>query len=269
MDPAQSPIRASTQEHLSIEDIRDDIVILKDGSCCLILQTTAVNFDLLSESEQDAIIYAYSGLLNSLSFPIQIFIRSQKKDISNYLNLLKQHVQKQKTTKLSELIKDYQSFIEKTVKESEVLDKSFYIVIPFSNYELGVSQSIKSNFMGKPRQLPFPKEFILAKAKTSLFPKKDHLIQQFNRLGLRAIQLNSKQIIELFYIIYNPESQGHILGQTREYDSFLVEPSLKEAPLVQKPVIANNANAVPSQTLAKTQKLNKEIDQMINIHGKK
>lgn len=74
--PAQTPIKASTQDHLNIEDIKDDIIMLKDGSCCIILQTNAVNFNLLSEAEQEAIIFAYAGLLNSLSFPVQIFIRS-------------------------------------------------------------------------------------------------------------------------------------------------------------------------------------------------
>ena len=76
---SSAPIKASTQDHLDIEDVRDNLALLRDGSACLILQTTAVNFSLLSESEQDATIYAYAGLLNSLTFPIQIIIRSQKK----------------------------------------------------------------------------------------------------------------------------------------------------------------------------------------------
>jgi hypothetical protein len=88
MDYNKTPIKASTQEHLSVHNIRDNIVMLKDGSCSLLLSVSAVNFDLLSEREQDAIIYAYGSLLNSLTFSIQIFIRSQKKDISSYLKLL-------------------------------------------------------------------------------------------------------------------------------------------------------------------------------------
>ena len=73
-----APIRASTQEFLEIEDIKDDLVILKDGSCCLIIKTSAVNFGLLSQEEQDAIIFAYAAFLNSLSFPLQILIFSRK-----------------------------------------------------------------------------------------------------------------------------------------------------------------------------------------------
>ena len=90
MDQTKIPIRATSQEHLDIEDIRDDLVILKDGSAVLVISTTAINFGLLSEREQDATIYAYAALLNSLTFSIQIIIRSQKKDISGYLRLLDQ-----------------------------------------------------------------------------------------------------------------------------------------------------------------------------------
>lgn len=223
MDPAQIPIRASTQEHLDIEDIKDDLVILKNGSCCLILQTTAVNFDLLSETEQDALIYAYAGLLNSLSFPIQIFIYSQRKDVSSYLDLLKKQIEIQKSIKLQEQIKQYQQFIEKTVKENQVLDKKFYIIIPFSNLELGAPQAIKQTIIKKGNNLPFPKEYILEKAKTSLYPKKDHLVKQFNHLGLKAIPLTTSQLIELFYRIYNPKEGGQKLATDKDYNVFLVE----------------------------------------------
>src|SRR4030065_2326128 len=79
---------ASTQEHLDIEDIRDNLIILKHGNAVFVLQTTAVNFDLLSESEQDAMIFAFAALVNSLTFPIQILIRSKRVDITNYLTRL-------------------------------------------------------------------------------------------------------------------------------------------------------------------------------------
>ena len=90
MDQTKTPVRATSQEHLDIEDIRDDLVIMKDGGAVLVITTTAINFGLLSEREQDATIYAYAALLNSLTFPIQILIRSQKKDITGYLRLLDQ-----------------------------------------------------------------------------------------------------------------------------------------------------------------------------------
>jgi len=101
-DPAKIAIRASTQQHLDIEDIQDDLIILKDGSCCLVIAATAINFGLLSEREQDATIYAYAGLLNSLTFSIQIVIRSQRKDISSYLKLLEEAEAKEAKPKIKE-----------------------------------------------------------------------------------------------------------------------------------------------------------------------
>ncbi len=228
MNPAQVPIKASTQEHLDLEDVKDNVVILKDGSCLIVLQTNAVNFDLLSENEQDATIYAYAGLLNSLSFPIQIFIRSRQKDISSYLKLLKQQKQKQQSEKLKEQISKYQEFVEKMVKENEVLDKKFYVIIPFSTFDLGVSQTVKKSVIGKKNQLPFPKEYILQKAKTSLLPKRDHIIKQFTRIGLKISQLNTRQLVELFYDIYNPDLKAQKLRAADEYSNFVVEPNIKD-----------------------------------------
>lgn len=196
------PIRASTQTFTEIEDIDHDIVMFIDGSCALVVTTTAVNFGLLSEKEQDSIIYAYAGLLNSLSFPVQILIRSQHKDISSYLRLLEEQERRQKTPKLVKNINDYRAFIAATVKEKDVLDKKFYIIIPFSSLELGVSTKVL--FGSKKSGLPYDKSYIYDKALTVLTPKRDHIIRLLNRLGLQGKQLTREQIVRLFFSIYNP-----------------------------------------------------------------
>src|SRR3989338_1862448 len=104
-------IIASTQAHLDIEDIRDDIVILKNGNAVSVLQTTAVNFDLLSEGEQDAMIFTYAALLNSLTFPIQVIVRSKITDISSYLARLEAQKNKQKNPNLVATITRYKNFV--------------------------------------------------------------------------------------------------------------------------------------------------------------
>jgi len=205
MDPAQIPIRASTQEHLPIEDIQDDLVILKDGSCAMVLSVSSLNFDLLSEREQEAIIYAYGALLNSLTFPIQIVLRSERKDISSYLSLLeKQEAKKSGSPLLVGLINSYRKFVAEMVKKNNVLDKKFYVVIPFSSLELGIAPTLTSLFK-KTTSLPYAKEYIIPKAKTALIPKKDHLTKLFARLALVAKQLTTQELIKLFYGIYNSE----------------------------------------------------------------
>jgi len=220
MDPAKIPIRASTQDHLNIEDIQDDLVILKDGSVCLVLQVAAVNFGLLSEQEQDATIFSYAGLLNSLTFSIQIIIKSQRKDISAYLKLLKKEEDGKENQVLKDRIQKYRYFVESTVRENNVLDKKFYIIIPFSSLELGVKGASGVFKKG----LPYPKSYILEKAKIALSPKRDHLIRQFNRIGLKIEQLTTKKLIELFFKIYNPDSYGiQLITTSNEYETPLVE----------------------------------------------
>lgn len=225
MNPA--PVRSSTQDHLDIEDIRDNLVLLKDGACCLLLETTAVNFSLLSESEQDAIIYAYAGLLNSLTFPIQIVVTSQKKNIANYLALLAGQKQKIANPLLKTQVERYYEFVKKTVAENEVLDKKFYLVIPFSSLELGVSTALTSSLKRKPG-LPFDKQSILTKAKNVLIPKRDHLLKQLTRIGLKAKQLTTPDLIKLFYNYYNPDSGAIEFDAAAEYEAPIVEAAISE-----------------------------------------
>lgn len=198
-----APIRASTQSFTEIEAVDNDMAMFTDGSCAVVISATAVNFGLLSEKEQDAIIYAYAGLLNSLSFPIEILIRTQHKDVTAYLKILEESEKKQKNPKLAASIRSYRQFVAATVKEKDVLDKKFYIVIPFSYLELGASAKVLIGGGNKKRGLPFPKPYIYERALTVLNPKKDHIIRLLNRIGLQARVLGSSQLTRLFFEIYN------------------------------------------------------------------
>ncbi len=203
MPNVTAPIRSTTQQFLEIEDINNNVVLLQDGSCAVIIETTAVNFGLLSEKEQEALIFAYSGLLNSLTFPVQLYLRSKHKDISGYLKKLAEAEAKQTNPILAKRIADYRKFVETTVKEKNVLDKKFYIIIPFSSIELGVTNM--SAFVKK-KGLPYPKEYIFQRALTVLTPKRDHLLRQLSRLGLKGTQLTTQKLIEMFYDIYNQDT---------------------------------------------------------------
>lgn len=196
------PIRASTQAFTEIADVCDDLLLFDDGSVSLVISTTAVNFGLLSEKEQDAIIYAYAGLLNSLSFPIQIIIQTKHKDISAYLHLLEEQETKQKNPKLAKNIHGYRLFVSSMVKEKDVLDKKFYLVIPFSSLELGASPSLL--FGTKKSGLPYEKSYILDRAKTVLIPKRDQIVRLLARVGLHASQLTTEQLTKFIFGLYNP-----------------------------------------------------------------
>jgi len=152
------------------------------------------------------LVYAYSNILNSLNFTIQILIRTTTKDISNYVKNLRKAEGEESSPVLKERIKKYQKFIEEIVKKHDILSKSFYVVIPFSPLELGLSQAQKQ--VSSLRNNPYSKEYILEKAKANLAPKIDHLLRLFSRLGLEISIMETKQLINLFYGIYNPETAG-------------------------------------------------------------
>ena len=227
VDPVKVAIKGSTQDNLPIEDVVDGIVILKDGSAAVVLQVSSVNFDLLSEREQGALVFAYGGILNSLNFPIQIVINSTTKDVGNYLENLELAKNKQQNQKLKERTASYKKFVEETVKRNDVLSKTFYVVIPFSGLELGIKNAQKQildvfNPIKKLPELPYSKEYIVEKAKVSLEPKQNHLIRLFSRLGLEIKALNTKELIELFYKIYNEDTANNQKLQNVDYTAAAV-----------------------------------------------
>ena len=218
----------STQQHLDIYDIEQGLVILKNGGARLVLSCTAVNFNLLSEIEQDAIIAAYSALLNSLSFPIQVVIRSKKMDISFYLERLKTVEGEQTNRFLKKRIASYRNYVEQLISKNEVLDKSFYVIIPYQEAILTASENPLKKLFSKQERVVLNKSAVSKKAKVQLEPKKEHLIKQFSKIGVRAKQLNTQELIELFYDIYNPDlaRQQH-LRDVEEYTVPLVRPAVE------------------------------------------
>lgn len=229
-----TPITASTQEHLTVYDIQENLIILKTGGATMVIETTAVNFGLLSEQEQDAIIYAYAAFLNSLSFSIQVLIRSARKDITSYLGLLDDAAKKQSSPTKRQWITNYRTFIAETVQRRNVLDKKFYIAIPFSPLELGLASSVTRSFnplhlSAQPQRPPVPISDIIKKATLSLIPKRDHILRQLERIGLSAHQLTNKELLPLLYQTYNPGASAPP-----------IQPEVLTAPIVT-PVVASKS----------------------------
>lgn len=180
----------SSQQFVPIEDIRDDLVFLRDGGVSLIVETSAVNFGLLFETEQMAIIESFAGLLNSLSFPIQVVVYSKRLDVSSYLSVLDKAAESQTNPLLKTMTGHYRRFVESMIKEKNVLDKQFYVCLTISPLELGIR--LKNN-TEKSR-----------KALTLLVPRRDHMLRQLSRLGLKSRQLATVDLVKLFYDWYNP-----------------------------------------------------------------
>ncbi len=191
-------IHSTTQEFIEVQDIRDDIVMLKGSAACLVIEVQAVNFALLSQEEQRAKIYSYASFLNSLSFPIQIVIRNKRVDISSYLKLLDQEQAKTTSEKLATFIGLYRNFVQELVKVNSVLDKRFYIVVPYSYLEKGATASATPMKKGATAE-----EQLYEHAKQVLHTKADAIQTQLARLNLRVKVLHKEELVTIYYDVYN------------------------------------------------------------------
>lgn len=203
-----SPVKASTQSFIEIEEIKDDIVLMKDFSAATVIEVGAVNFWLLSTEEQSSMIYAYSELLNSLSFPVQILIISKKIDVSSYLDYLEEKINKQTVDILQKRMVGYREFIKSIIKINTVLEKRFFFVVPFSPLEMGVSGA-------NPGSLN--KEYVFTRAKTALYPKRDNLLRLIIKIGLNGSVLQRQELTELYYNLYNPSATGRRMAPIESY----------------------------------------------------
>lgn len=248
-------IDSTTQQFLDIFDITNNFCIMKDGTTSIIIAVDAMNFGLLAEEEQDSIMYAYAGLLNSINYPIQILIRSQTKDVTSYLQLLKdQEVETQDRNK-QKRIRKYREFVGDLIRERNVLDKKFFVIIPAVPVELGILAAT-SVLPGKNTMkiTSIDRNIIIEKAKNLLEPKRDHLIAQFARIGLYSRQLETQEIIQLFYLSYNPEAQeGQQIADSSSYTTPLVNAQVEGKGM-------NDALPVTSQN-----KVDLEVPQALDV----
>lgn len=199
----------STQEIIPIKEIRDGVIILKDNSMKVVLMASALNFSLKSDEEKNAIILQYQNFLNSLDFPIQIFIESRKLDISPYILLLQDAERKQSNELLKIQIREYMDFVEEFVKSTNIVSKSFYIVISYTpsvvSTKKGALETLLSVF--KPKEKNEKPEDVgddFEEKKLQLQQRADVVYQGLARCGVRSVLLGTEQLIELFYKLYNP-----------------------------------------------------------------
>ncbi len=224
-------IQSTTQQFLDIFDITNNYVIMKDGTASVILSVDAMNFGLLAEEEQDAIMYAYAGLLNSLNYTMQIIVQSRTKDVTSYLKLLQEQEVATENETMQRRIRMYREFVSNLIHERNVLDKKFYVIIPASAIEMGIATA-KGLIPGQAQVdiASIERSVLLEKAQNLLDPKRDHLIAQFARIGLYSRQLNTQEIIQLFYVRYNPEAaEGQQIGESSSYTTPLVKASIQGA----------------------------------------
>ncbi|MFZ5424407.1 MAG: hypothetical protein ACOZAO_01280 [Patescibacteria group bacterium] len=230
---AAQSVKATTQDHLDIEDIKDNFVVLKNGTVCSVLQTTAVNFDLLSEIEQDAIIAAFSMLLNSITFPVQVVIRSKKLDITKYIEKVIKVENKLTDPLIKRQAESYRKFVQEIIQKNEVLDKQFYVAVPAGDNMITEVGSNPFDFLTKlfgaqSKRVNVNVDAAISGAQAKLMPKVDHIVNEFNRIGVKTRQLTTHELVELYFDIYNPASvHGQkIRTDIEDYKTAIVEPAI-------------------------------------------
>jgi len=196
---------SATQKFLDVSEIKEDAIVLKNGSLRAVLAVSAINYDLKSTDEQEAIISQYQNFLNSIDFPIQISITSKKINMDSYLNFLEEKEKIQKNELLKFQISEYRNFITQLVSVSSIMDKDFYIIIPFSPIE-----NAEGGFFKKVMSIFNPKREILDKrenfetCKNQLFQRAEHIVAGLSGIGLKLTLLKTQELVELLYDAYNP-----------------------------------------------------------------
>lgn len=201
----------STQNTLQIAEIRDGVVIMNDGSFRSVVMCRSINFDLMSPEEREGVEFSYQNFLNSLYFEIQIFVRSTKVDIRPYLEKLDKIRSEHDNMLLAILMEDYIDYIAALADQTNIMDKKFYVVIPFySNLDARkvaqASKSVMSTLFGHKEQVVTIDEATLEAAKTELKNRAQTVLAGLNQCGVQGAALDTQELIELYYDSYNPDT---------------------------------------------------------------
>lgn len=205
-------VPTSTQATLLISELRDNVVIMKDGSFRAVVACKSINFDLMSDVEREGIEYSYQNFLNSLKFTTQILVRSQRVDIGPYIERLSEIRRNNDNMLLGVLMDDYINFIDILSQEANIMDKSFFIVVPYytSPDAEKVLQQTKNFFKtfqkSKAPEVTQIDRTTYDKALSELTNRVDTIVSGLFQIGINSVRLNTKELAELYYNFNNPDT---------------------------------------------------------------
>ena len=202
---ASNKVRVSTQNYLDISEIKDDTVIMRDGSMRSVLMVSSINFALKSEDEQNALVAAYVGFLNNLDFPFQIVIQSRELDMDKYISDLRQKEKEQTNELLKIQMAEHTAYIEELISIGRIMNKRFYAVVPYdpmSDKHKSFFSSLTDAF--KPAVLIKVKEKVFRERREKLTKRVDVVKSGLASIGLVNVELDTQALIELYYNTYNP-----------------------------------------------------------------
>ncbi len=203
---ANKKVSASTREQIDIAEIKEDVVIMKDGTLRAVLLVSSINFALKSEDEQNAIISAYVSFLNYLEFPVQIVIQSRKLDIDGYLDRLKK-IEKEQTNELLRMqIAEYYQYIKELVEIGDIMSKRFYVVVPYNPMSDKQESWIKKflSIFSAAKEVKLNQESF-QKKRHVLFQRVEGIVTSLASMSIKSVVLDTQSLIELYYNTYNPD----------------------------------------------------------------
>lgn len=192
----------ATQQFLEIDQIKEGVVILKNKALRAVFVVSSLNFALKSDEEQEAIIYQFQQFLNSLDFACQIIVQSRKLNITGYLEKLKELAAQQQNELLKNQTVAYREFVEELVKGQTIMAKSFFVIVPFA---LGEARGPLQEGLFKKPTLPVLTEEAFQRCKQQLWQRMEFVALGLRRCGLRAVPLNTLELIELFWASHHPK----------------------------------------------------------------
>lgn len=235
--PKTAPPLNTTQNSLLISEIRDGMVIMSDGSFRAVIASKSINFDLMSSREREGVEFSYQNFLNALYFPIQIFIRSQRVDIGPYIDRLATIRRSQDNMLLNVLMDDYINFIDVLSQEANIMDKSFFVIVPYFptgdlTNVLAQSKGIFGKLFQKPQTTATKiDKASYEKAKDEIKNRVDSVTSGLFQIGVKSVQLNTKELGELYYNMYNPDTAvREPLGDFEKVTGTYVQKGQGEAP---------------------------------------
>lgn len=238
---AQTPTKQAapqntTQRSLLFSEIRDGMIIMADGSFRAVVACQSINFDLMSSREREGVEYSYQNFLNSLSFDIQVLIQSRRVDIAPYIDKLESIRRSQDNMLLNVLMDDYLDFIEQLAEEANIMDKKFFIVVPYSPAPDASKIVDKGKgFFGKffaqnTQSVTRIDEATYTKAKDEIKNRVGSVMSGLFQLGVHCAQLSTKELGELYYNSYNPDTAvNQPLGDFEQATSVYVRKGQGEA----------------------------------------
>ncbi len=199
-----------TQQFVPIEEVRDGVVVLKDGGLRAVLMASSVNLSLKSADEQQAIIYQFQNFLNSLDFSTQIVVQSRRRDMRPYLLLLEDRMKENVEPLIKIQIKEYIEFIRKFSEAVSIMTKTFFVVVPYSAPILNTQDSLAKGLISGMKKKAAGTENVQFEEKRSQLDQRIAVVQSgLDGIGVRSVQLNTEEVIELFYKTFNPGDSSH------------------------------------------------------------